>query len=116
MSNEDKPAVEQEKLVQAWKSNLPTFLNPGDEAVVRADEANPSGLRIHIGTVGRTGYSFDFNCSYVDDREVKVELSDVAKDGISVDEHQETVQQLAEDYVRHMHECAQSLHELTTQG
>jgi hypothetical protein len=92
---------------------LPTFLNDSDKAEVNADEAEPNGLRVHIDSAGRTGYTFDFSCLYVDSREVNVTLVDVEKDGRTVDEHHETIQHLAEDYIRHLHECAQSLHELT---
>jgi hypothetical protein len=113
MSKLDQPAVEPERLMQAWQETLPTVLHPGDTANVQLDEANPRVFRIHIDTVGRTGYSFDFSCVYKDSRELTVGLVDVEKDNQSVDEHTEVIQELAEDYVRHIHECAQALHELT---
>lgn len=113
MNKPDGPIVSQQRLVDAWARNLPGFLNDGDRAEVHADEANERALRIHIAGAGRTGYSFDFCCTYLDSREVNVELVDVEKDGRTVDEHRETIQHLVEDYARHLHECAQSLHELT---
>jgi hypothetical protein len=101
------------ELLEAWQLTLPTTLNDSDQAEVKLDEANEDTLRIHIKTAGHTGYTFDFACKYVDAREVKVELVDVEKDGLSVDEHTSIIQTLTVDYVRHIHECAQVLHELT---
>lgn len=113
MSKQTEPNIDQAKLVEAWKRNLPTTLNETDSAEVRADEAKPNALRIHIETAGHSMYTFDFLCTYIDSREVKVELVDVEKDNISVDEHTEIIQTLVEDYVRHIHECAQVLHSQT---
>jgi hypothetical protein len=113
MSNQTKPDIDQERLVEAWKRTLPNTLNETDSAQVMKDEADPYGLRIHIKTAGHTKYSFDFACTYVDSREVRVSLVDVEKDGRSVDEHTEIIQTLIEDYVRHIHECAQVLQEVT---
>ena len=76
-------------------------------------KADAASLRIHIETAGHTKYSMDFHCTYVDQREVAVQLIDVEADGISVDEHTQIIQDLAEDYVRHIHECAQALQEVT---
>jgi hypothetical protein len=42
-----------------------------------------------------------------------VELVDVEKDGNHVDEHTEIIQTLINDYVRHMHECAQTVKNIT---
>jgi len=92
---------------------LPGFLETSDKADIQPDEADPEALRIHIDTAGRTEYSFDFICKYLDSREVKVNLVDAEKNDRTVDESRETVQHLIEDYMRHIHECAQSLHELT---
>ena len=105
--------INREQLRQAWQDELPTILNPGDSCEVRLDEADEQSLRIHIDAAGRSGYSFDFKCTYVDDREVRVTLIDAEKDGKATDERTETMQQLIEDYVRHLHECAQALHRLT---
>jgi hypothetical protein len=58
-------------------------------------------------------YSFDFLVTYVDSREVKVNLVDVEKADQTVDERNDVIQNLIEDYVRHLHECAQALHDLT---
>lgn len=101
------------RLIEAWQRTLPNCLHETDTATIVADGANPDIIRIHIDTAGRTDYSFDFSCVYLDSREVNVELVDVEKDNISVDEHTERIQSLAEDYVRHIHECAQTLHEIT---
>lgn len=101
------------ELVKEWNKTLPTTLNRSDSAEVRADETDPNALRIHIRTAGHSMYSFDFRCAYMDSREVKVELVDVEKNGQTVDEHTEIIQNLIEDYVRHIHECAQILHRLT---
>ncbi|MNJ43649.1 hypothetical protein D3C77_386650 [compost metagenome] len=105
--------VSQDALVNAWQTELPEYLNPGDTAVVRADLANPHSLRVHIDVEGRQDYSFDFQCSYMDRREVQVNLVDVEREGQTVNERSEQVQNLAEDYVRHIHECAQALHRIT---
>ncbi|CAM3115892.1 hypothetical protein PASE110613_17320 [Paenibacillus sediminis] len=107
--------VDQHQLAEAWQQTLPDTLQPGDRAQVKADEANPQGLRIHIDTAGHTHYSFDFECAYLDSREVHVNLVDVERDGRTIDERSEHIQQLAEDYTRHIHECAQTLHYLTKQ-
>lgn len=93
---------------------MPIVLSQSDHAEVRADEAQENVLRVHIATAGHSNYSFDFKCTYVDSREVQVELIDVECDGVSVDERTNTIQTLADDYVRHIHECAQQLHAVTS--
>ncbi|WP_166243458.1 hypothetical protein [Paenibacillus turpanensis] len=108
-----QPSVSQQELVQAWENTLPLLLNPGDKCVVRPDERDPQALMVTIETEGRSMYSFDFRCTYVDDREVQVEFLDVERGGIHVAENTEIIQNLIEDYVRHFHECAQRLHALT---
>ncbi|WP_051217474.1 hypothetical protein [Paenibacillus assamensis] len=113
MSREGAIPVQQDVLVQAWQQTLPTTLNPSDKATVNADEADPSGLRIHIDTAGRQQYSFDFACSYLDPREVRVQLIDVERDGQNVGEHTPVIQELAQNYVRQIHECAQTLQNIT---
>ncbi|WP_334074711.1 MULTISPECIES: hypothetical protein [Paenibacillus] len=105
--------LDQSSLVHAWRRQLPEYLNPGDSARVEADLGNPQGLRIHIDAAGRQFYSFDFECSYMDQREVRVELVDVEKDGQTVNERNEKIQEMTSDYVRHLHECAQALQRLT---
>lgn len=105
--------IDQHDLVNAWQAKLPLVLDPSDKAEVRPDEVNLNSIRIHIDTAGRQMYSFDFKCAYIDSREVRVELVDVERDGRAVDEHTEVIQDLAGDYTRHLHECAQSLHGLT---
>jgi len=105
--------VDQSQLVDAWQAQLPAVLASSDQALVKADEADPKSIRIHIDTAGRQAYSFDFECVYVDSREVKVSLVDVERDGRSVDERTETIQALAQDYTRHIHECAQALQQIT---
>ncbi|OAB47780.1 hypothetical protein [Paenibacillus antarcticus] len=105
--------LNQNQLVDAWQSTLPSVLHPSDRALVVADEANSNSIRINIDTAGRQAYSFDFQCTYKDAREVGVQLVDVERDGRSVDEHTEVIQNLAGDYARHIHECAQSLHDVT---
>lgn len=102
-----------EQLKQAWQDTLPTILNSGDTCKVWLDEADEQSLRIHIDAVGRTEYSFDFKCTYVDDREVRVTLVDAERANRTVDERTEIIQTLIEDYVRHIHECAQNLQRLT---
>lgn len=105
--------LNQNQLVNAWQSKLPTVLHPSDQTTVMADESDSNSIRIHIGAAGRQAYSFDFQCTYKDPREVGVELVDVERDGRSVDEHTDVIQSLAGDYTRHIHECAQSLHDVT---
>lgn len=110
MRKKESPAIDQEQLVAAWKRTLPTVLNASDKVSVFADEADPQAIRITILAEGRSGYEFDFICSYVDDREVKVQLVDAERDEVTVDERGERIQQMVEDYIRHIHECAQVLH------
>ncbi|SDE32535.1 hypothetical protein SAMN02799630_05164 [Paenibacillus sp. UNCCL117] len=114
MSKSDQLSIDQQELVQAWSRTLPDVLDASDQAKVWADEAQANALRVHITTAGRNLYSFDFKCTYVDSREVKVELVDVERDGNNVDERTEIIQTLVDDYVRHLHECAQQLHALTS--
>jgi hypothetical protein len=105
--------VSPKELAQAWNETLPLMLNPSDKATVAADEKYPDVLNIHITTAGHSMYSFDFKCTYVDPREVKVEVIDVEQDNITVDERKDRIQSLIEDYIRHIHECAQRLKGLT---
>ncbi|MDP4099249.1 hypothetical protein OIN60_21255 [Paenibacillus sp. P96] len=105
--------IDQQRLVEAWQERLPTFIGPGDKAQISADEADPKALRIHIESEGRQMYSFDFICAYVDSREVKVSLVDVESGGRTIDERSDMIQQLADDYTRHIHQCAQALQQLT---
>jgi hypothetical protein len=105
--------MNQDQLVTAWQQTLPTTLQNGDHAEVQADGANPNALRIHIGASGRQMYSFDFSCAYVDSREVRVDLVDVERDGVTVDERNDVIQELAQNYTRHIHECAQVLQSVT---
>lgn len=114
MSKADTPQIESEQLAQAWARTLPTVLSASDRAEVKPDEADDHALRVHIATAGHSDYSFDFKCTYVDSREVKVELVDVEREGQSVDERTATIQTLVDDYVRHIHECAQQLHAVTS--
>jgi hypothetical protein len=105
--------IDQQKLVDAWNRTMPEVLNSSDKAEVFRDVEDANAVRIHIKTAGRQMYSFDFKCIYVDDREVRVELVDAEKDNVSIDERDEVVQQLINDYVRHIHECAQILKTVT---
>ncbi|MFS0725021.1 hypothetical protein [Paenibacillus sp. 1P07SE] len=113
MSQKDELQLDQQRLVQAWETALPERIKHGDQAVVRADEADAKSLRITIRTAGHQEYEFDFIVTYVDSREVHVSLVDVEKAGVSVDERTDMIQQLIQDYKRHLHECAQALHHLT---
>ncbi|WP_314002355.1 hypothetical protein [uncultured Paenibacillus sp.] len=112
MGKIDELFVDQNRLTEAWKRTLPTVMNPADQTEVKADEADPKALRIHIRAAGHTMYTFDFRIEYVDSREIRVDLIDVERDGRSVDERGDIIQQLVEDYTRHLHECAQALHDL----
>jgi hypothetical protein len=113
MTRKDELTLPQHELVEAWRRTLPERLNPGDSAEVRADGADPKALRVTIHAAGRQKYELDFSVRYLDSREIDVELVDVESGGRSIDEHQEAVQELISDYRRHLHECAQSLHDLT---
>ncbi|MBP2001685.1 hypothetical protein J2Z69_002730 [Paenibacillus shirakamiensis] len=109
----DSLQIDQGTLVNAWQQQLPEYLNAGDSARVLADQGDPQGLRIHINAAGHQFYSFDFACSYLDSREVRVSLVDVERGGDHIDESGEIVQEMARDYSRHLHECAQALHRIT---
>lgn len=112
MSKTETLSVDQDQLREAWIRTLPEVLDRSDRFEVHPGE-NGQTLRVHIASAGHSMYSFEFSVTYVDSREVRVELIDVEKADQSVDERNETVQQLVEDYVRHLHECAQTLHSLT---
>lgn len=111
--NGDSLPISQQELIQAWQNTLPETLNPGDRATVMADEAVPQGMRIHIDNTGHQMYSFDFACAYVDQREINVQLIDVERAGQTVDERTEIIQEMTQNYIRHIHECAQTLQSLT---
>ncbi|MHA0858266.1 hypothetical protein [Paenibacillus sp. CMAA1364] len=104
--------LNQDQLVDAWQSQLPSVLNPTDQSKVMADAKDENSIWINIGTAGRQAYSLDFQCTYQDSREVDVTLVDVEMDGRAVDRYTDVVQELAGDYTRHIHECAQSLHNI----
>ncbi|MCI3926308.1 hypothetical protein MO973_39615 [Paenibacillus sp. TRM 82003] len=105
--------VDPQQLAKAWNETLPLMLNPSDKATVEADEKHANVLNIHIQTAGHSMYTFDFRCTYVDSREVKVDVVDVEQDHLTVDERKDRIQTLIEDYIRHIHECAQRLKGLT---
>ncbi|MBO7746197.1 hypothetical protein I8J29_18470 [Paenibacillus sp. MWE-103] len=113
MSKRDELSINQQELTEAWQRTLPDVIQQSDRAEVQADEADPRSVRITIHSAGHQMYSFDFKVTYVDSREIRTTLVDVEKDGKSVDERTDSIQQLVEDYTRHIHECAQALHELT---
>jgi hypothetical protein len=113
MGKSDELQMNQENLADAWRQTLPVIMNKADRCKVLPDEADAKSLRVTIDTAGHQMYSFDFKVTYVDSREVKVELVDVEKENISVDERGDIIQQLIQDYTRHLHECAQSLQQLT---
>ena len=107
--------IDKQTLAQAWQNTLPTFLNQADECNVQPDAKFDDTLLIHIANSGRSHYSADFRLSYVDEREVKVELLDVEKGNTAADETTIHAQNLVGGYVRNIHECAQSLKGLTNQ-
>lgn len=113
MGKTDELQVDQESLAAAWRQALPNVVNSADRCTVLPDESDAKALRITIDTAGRQAYSFDFKITYMDSREIKVELIDVEKDNVSVDERTDMIQQLIHDYTRHLHECAQTLQQLT---
>ncbi|UJF33299.1 hypothetical protein [Paenibacillus hexagrammi] len=113
MSKIDTLNISQTSLVEEWKKRLPEVLNSSDQARVWADEADSNALRVHITTAGHSMYTFDFKVTYVDSREVKVEVIDVEQEQKHIDERHGVVQNLLDDYVRHIHECAQILHQVT---
>lgn len=113
MAKMDELSVDQEQLAAAWRETLPRTMNVSDRCEVFKDEACDKSLRITIHSAGHQMYEFDFKVKYVDSREVQVELIDVEKDNVNVDERTDMIQQLIQDYKRHLHECAQALHGLT---
>ncbi|MFC5529782.1 hypothetical protein [Cohnella yongneupensis] len=113
MVSNDELNVPQEDLVQAWQQTLPERLHGGDQAEIMLDEADPNALRVHIRTAGHQMMEFDFAVRYVDSREIAIQLTDVERDGQTIDERGEIVQELIADYRRHLHETAQALHHYT---
>jgi hypothetical protein len=109
----DELQIDQSQLAAAWQRTLPEWIKDADTCEVLADESDPKALRVTINTAGHQAYSFDFKVCYVDSREVKVEVIDVDKNNVSIDERTDPMQQLIQDYTRHLHECAQALHQLT---
>jgi hypothetical protein len=113
MGKSNELQMDQEQLADAWRQTLPELLQAGDRCTVLPDEADSKALRITIDVAGHQAYNIDFKVSYVDSREVRVELVDVEKDQKAIDERGGMLQELIHDYTRHLHECAQSLHQLT---
>ncbi|MBD2871664.1 hypothetical protein [Paenibacillus arenilitoris] len=113
MGKSDELQMNQDSLADAWRQTLPVVMNKADRTKVHPDEADAKALRVTIDTAGHQEYTFDFKVTYVDSREVKVDLIDVEKDNVSIDERGDIMQQLIQDYTRHLHECAQSLQQLT---
>lgn len=105
--------VSQEQLISAWQERLPALMNTGDSFTVQGDAANDQSLLIHFNAAGHQEYSLDFRCTYVDSREVAVDLIDVEQGGWHADERNEAVQLLAQQYTRQIHECAQALQDVT---
>lgn len=105
--------VDQQSLVSAWQERLPELMENGDSFSVQGDAANQNSLLIHFNAAGRQGYSLDFRCTYVDSREVAVDLLDAEQAGVHADEQLDAVQLLAQQYTRQIHECAQALQGLT---
>ena len=89
MSKIDELRVDQQQLAEAWQQTLPNTMNSDDRCEVYTDEANDKALRVTIYSAGHTTHSFDFKVTYVDSREVNVELVDVETAGVSVDERTE---------------------------
>ncbi|TFE24016.1 hypothetical protein E2980_17560 [Cohnella luojiensis] len=113
MSSNDELNVPQDELAEAWQQTLPERLTGGDKAEVLADGADARTLRVHIKAAGHQSLEFDFAVQYIDSREIDIQLTDVEKDGQSVDERTDIMQELIADYRRHLHETAQALHHYT---
>lgn len=111
----DMPAIGSSGLAKAWSDALPKQLKPSDETTVKEDARDPYSLRIYIRSAEHDNYSFDFLVTYVDSREIQVQLIDVERGRVSIDERNDAVQSRIETYVRAIHECAQALKELTHQ-
>ncbi|WP_442602522.1 hypothetical protein [Paenibacillus sp. KN14-4R] len=112
----DKPAITGTELAHAWAIELPKHMPNSDHAKVWPDESDDQTLRVHMTNAGRSSYTFDFKCTYVDSREVKVDLVDVERDQVHIEEHSDIVQELIQNDVRHIHECAQALRDITHGG
>lgn len=113
MGKNDELLVDSNQLAEAWQRVLPDWINEADSCTVIPDESEAGAIRVTIETAGHQMYSLDYKVTYVDSREVKAELVDVEKDGVHVDERTDIIQELIQDYTRHLHECAQALHQLT---
>ncbi|MFE4714623.1 MULTISPECIES: hypothetical protein [Paenibacillus] len=105
--------LDQQQLVSAWQERLPALMEDGDSFTVQGDAADRTSLLIHFNAAGHQDYSLDFRCTYVDSREVAVNLIDVEQAGRHIDEHTDAVQGLAQQYARQIHECAQALKDIT---
>lgn len=113
MSSNDELNVPQGDLAEAWQQTLPERLNDSDKAEVMADAVDPRKLHVHIKAAGRQMMEFDFAVQYVDSREIDIQLTDVERDGQTIDERSDVIQELIVDYRRHLHETAQALHHYT---
>jgi hypothetical protein len=108
-----EPVQVDQNLVNAWNRTLPELLNSSDSVDVKRDPLDPHALQIFIQVAGRTKYGLQFKCEYVDDREVDVHLISAHKGCGCADEESDVVEKLAEEYIRHIHECAQALQTIT---
>ncbi|MFC5471049.1 hypothetical protein ACFPPD_20375 [Cohnella suwonensis] len=113
MASNNEFNVPQDGLAEAWQNALPEWLRGGDQAEVRIDGVDPRALNVTIKTAGHQKMEFDFAIRYVDSREIDIQLTDVEKDGQTVDERNDVIQGLIGDYRRHLHETAQALHHYT---
>ncbi|GEN34769.1 hypothetical protein [Aneurinibacillus sp. UBA3580] len=113
MSKETSMSVEREQLLTAWQQALPATFKPTDKVEVYNDPLVQDALHIHINTAGHNHYEFEYRCRYIDPREVQVTLLNIQREGDTVINPTPDIRNLSEEYMRNIHECAQTLHPLT---
>ncbi|MFT9486943.1 MAG: hypothetical protein ACH0QD_06195 [Tepidibacillus sp.] len=111
--NQEVLNIDQQNLAEAWQRTLPQLLHYGDSVEVKPIKGRSNALMIHINVKGRTGYDFDFMCTYKDPREVDVDVINVGTTGLIDDQHKNVAKELIHDYTRHIHECAQAVQSMT---
>ncbi|MFT9850393.1 hypothetical protein [Aneurinibacillus sp. REN35] len=114
MNKQTHMPVDRSELLAAWQQTLPSTFKQTDNVEVQADQLDPEALHIHVNTAGHQHYEFEYKCKYVDPREVQVTLLNIQRQGDTIYDPTLDIQNLSEEYMRNIHECAQTLHTLTS--
>lgn len=113
MNKQEPISVDPHQLVTAWQQTLPSTFKSTDKVEVTTDTLDQGALRIHVNTAGHSHYEFEYKCKYVDPREVNVTLLNIQRAGDTIVDPTLDIRNLSDEYIRNIHECAQTLHSIT---